>query len=55
MPISTTMRYLAESNVANVEICEYPDSKKIMIGAGSRGRPGLYRIFRSGDRAVLRR
>ena len=44
---STPMRYLALSTVAEVEICEYPDSGKIMIGAGARGEPGLSKMFRS--------
>ena len=43
------MRYLALSSVTEVEICEYPDSNKIMIGAGARGEPGLSKIFRSED------
>jgi len=42
-----TMRYLALSNVVDIETCEYPDSNKIMIGAGRRGEPGLYKMFRS--------
>ena len=46
---ATPMRYLALSSVAEVEICEYPDSNKIMIGAGARGEPGLSKIFRSED------
>lgn len=44
---TTTMRYLSLSNVVDIETCEYPDSNKIMIGAGGRGEPGLYRMFRS--------
>lgn len=43
------MRYLAVSNVVDIETCEYPDSGKIMIGAGQRGQPGLWRMFRSGS------
>jgi len=41
------MRYLALSSVAEIDICEYPDSNKIMIGSGSRGQPGLSKMFRS--------
>jgi uncharacterized cupin superfamily protein len=45
---STTMRYLALSTVADIEICEYPDSNKIMIGAGRPGAPGrLWKMFRA--------
>ena len=44
---STTMRYLALSNVVDIETCEYPDSNKIMVGAGRRGEAGLYKMFRS--------
>ena len=44
---TTTMRYLALSNVVEIETCEYPDSNKIMIGAGGRGTPRLRRMFRS--------
>lgn len=41
------MRYLALSNVVDIETCEYPDSKKIMVGAGRRGESGLWKMFRS--------
>lgn len=44
---TTTMRYLALSNVVDIETCEYPDSNKIMIGAGRRGETGLYKVFRA--------
>ena len=44
---AVTMRYLAVSSVVDIEICEYPDSNKIMIGAGRRGEPGLHKMFRS--------
>lgn len=44
---SIPMRYLAVSNVVEIETCEYPDSGKIMIGAGRRGEPGLWKMFRS--------
>ena len=43
----TTMRYLALSNVVEIETCEYPDSNKIMIGSGRRGEPGLWKMFRA--------
>jgi uncharacterized cupin superfamily protein len=44
---TTPMHYLALSNVVEIETCEYPDSGKIMIGAGRRGEPGLRKLFRS--------
>jgi uncharacterized cupin superfamily protein len=44
---STTMRYLALSNVVEIETCQYPDSNKIMIAAGRRGEEGLWKMFRS--------
>lgn len=44
---AVTMRYLAVSNVVDIEICEYPDSNKIMIGSGRRGESGLYKMFRA--------
>ncbi len=44
---STTMRYLALSNIADMEICEYPDSNKIGIYASEPQTPGLRKLFRS--------
>jgi uncharacterized cupin superfamily protein len=44
---STTMRYLALSNVVDIETCQYPDSDKIMIDSGTRGQPGLRKMFRA--------
>lgn len=44
---TTRMRYLALSNVVEIETCEYPDSNKIMIGSGPRGEAGLHKIFRA--------
>jgi uncharacterized cupin superfamily protein len=44
---TTTMRYLALSNVVDIETCEYPDSNKIMVASGRRGEPGLYKMFRA--------
>jgi hypothetical protein len=41
------MRCLALSNVAEVDACEYPDSRKVMIAAGRHGVPGLYKMFRA--------
>ena len=44
---STTMRYLAVSNNAEVEICEYPDSDKIGLYAGAPRTPVLRKLFRA--------
>jgi len=43
----TTMRYLALSTLVEVEACEYPDSRKILIAAGKRGARGLRKLFRA--------
>jgi uncharacterized cupin superfamily protein len=43
----TTMRYLALSTLAEVEVCEYPDSQKISIVTGLRDKPGLRKMFRA--------
>jgi len=44
---STTMRYLSLSNLADVEICEYPDSNKVLVVAGPRGMTPMRGMFRS--------
>jgi uncharacterized cupin superfamily protein len=44
---TTPMRYLALSNVVEIETCEYPDSNKIMVAAGPRGHRGLRKMFRA--------
>jgi len=44
---TVTMRYLALSNVADMEICEYPDSNKIGVFAEDQGGPGLRKMFRA--------
>ena len=41
------MRYLALSTLVEIEVCEYPDSQKILLAAGKRGRRGLRKIFRA--------
>jgi hypothetical protein len=33
--------------VAEIDACEYPDSNKIMIGAGPRIGPGFSKMFRA--------
>jgi uncharacterized cupin superfamily protein len=43
----TTMRYLAISTVAELEACEYPDSRKILVSARQPGQSGLRKIFRA--------
>jgi uncharacterized cupin superfamily protein len=44
---TTTMRYLALSNLADVDACEYPDSQKVMFVTGQRGQVGLRKMFRA--------
>jgi uncharacterized cupin superfamily protein len=44
---STTLRYLSLSNMADVEICEYPDSHKIGVFAGAPGAPNLRGLHRA--------
>ena len=44
---TTTMRYLALSNVQEVEVCEYPDSNKIGVFANTPGTTGLRGLHRS--------
>lgn len=44
---ATALRYLAISTVAEVEICEYPDSQKILAAAGKPGTRALRKLFRA--------
>ena len=44
---AVTMRYLSLSTLADVEVCEYPDSQKIGIFTGLSGEPGLRKLFRA--------
>jgi uncharacterized cupin superfamily protein len=44
---TTDMRYLALSTLADVEVCEYPDSGKVSVLASRDGEPGLRKIFRA--------
>lgn len=46
---SCDLVYLAVSTIADVEICEYPDSNKISAVAGKPGERIVRSIFRSGD------
>jgi uncharacterized cupin superfamily protein len=44
---TTDMRYLALSNVVEIEACEYPDSQKVLIAADQDGRKRLRKIIRA--------
>lgn len=44
---ATPLRYLALSTLAEVESCEYPDSRKVLVVAGPRGARRLRKIFRA--------
>ena len=46
---STTMRYLSLSNMADVEVCEYPDSNKIGVFASAPGAPKLRGLHRANE------
>jgi hypothetical protein len=41
------MRYLALSNLVELEACQYPDSNKVLVAAGPRGQRGLRGMFRA--------
>ena len=44
---TTTMRYLALSTRVEVEVCEYPDSQKLLVVTEKPARPGLRKLFRA--------
>lgn len=44
---SVEMRYLALSNLVDIESCEYPDSNKVGIWANEPGTPALRKMFRA--------
>lgn len=44
---TTTMRYLALSNLVGIEVCEYPDSGKVGMRTRSDEGAGLSKIFRA--------
>ncbi|MBL8512529.1 MAG: cupin domain-containing protein [Betaproteobacteria bacterium] len=44
---STPLRYLSLSTMADVEVCEYPDSGKVGAYAGGAGAPKLRILVRS--------
>jgi uncharacterized cupin superfamily protein len=46
---SVDLRYLALSTLAEVEVCEYPDSGKVSVLAERPGQPGLRKVFRAGE------
>ncbi len=41
------MRYLALSNLVDIEACEYPDSNKVLICANEPDTPQLRKMFRA--------
>lgn len=43
----TTMRYLALSTLSEVDACEYPDSRKVLVVTGQRDESGLRKMFRA--------
>ena len=43
----TAMRYFSLSTLADVEICEYPDSNKVGNYADEPGKDGLRKMFRA--------
>lgn len=43
----TRLRYLPVSTLAEVEVCEYPDSGKISVFSSRGGEAGLRKIFRT--------
>lgn len=44
---TTDMRYLAVSTLAEIEVCEYPDSGKVSLWTEGGSSPGLRKIFRA--------
>lgn len=49
------LRYLAVSNLVDVEACEFPDSGKLMVVTGRPGEPGMWVVLRAGGaRRLLR-
>ena len=41
------LRYLAVSTVAEIEVCEYPDSGKVSLVVGPRGERSVRKMFRA--------
>ena len=44
---TTTMRYLALSNLSDIDVCEYPDSNKTGVRADDPAGRSLHQRFRS--------
>jgi len=44
---TVTMRYLSLSTISDIEVCEYPDSQKVLVVAGERGKRGLRKMIRA--------
>ena len=44
---TVTMRYLALSDLVDVETCEYPDSGKVLVVADGQGASRLRKMFRT--------
>lgn len=44
---TTEMRYLALSTRAEIDVCEYPDSQKVLVVAGADDDQGLRKMFRA--------
>ena len=44
---TSDLRYLALSNLETVEVCEYPDSNKVGVFAGSPDDTRLRKLFRA--------
>ena len=44
---NSDLRYLALSNLETVEVCEYPDSNKVGVFAGSPDDARLRKLFRA--------
>lgn len=45
---TTTMRYLALSTLCDIEVCEYPDSGKMLVVADKPDGRSLRKLFRAG-------
>lgn len=41
------LRYLALSNLVDIDVCEYPDSQKVLVVADRPGGRGLRKMFRA--------
>lgn len=44
---STPLRYLAVSNRARLDVCEYPDSDKMLVVSGGPGEQGMRTMLRA--------